>query len=81
MAFLPAAVVVLLIWLVLSLRDLERRAVVMIAALPFCVFAALVVSGLSILTAHLVAMLTLLVNAQRRARGRGDRIRIPTAKL
>lgn len=58
MTVFPASAVLLAIWLIQSARDPDNGIVVAIAMLPFGMFAAVTLGGLSIIAAHLVAMLT-----------------------
>lgn len=81
MALYPAAALFLLVWLVQTIRDPDRGALVMLAALPFGMFAAVSVSGLSVLAGHLIAALTLFTYAVRRVGGGLDAIRVPPAGI
>lgn len=58
MTFYPASFVLIAIWLVRSWRDVDNGIPVTIAALPFGMFAAIQIGGLSILALHLLTMLT-----------------------
>lgn len=70
MTVYPAFVVFLLAWLWVSLRDGDRGVAVVLAALPFGMFAAIEASGLSVLVAHLLAALTIGTFILRRLSGR-----------
>ncbi|MEM1427890.1 MAG: hypothetical protein AAGG09_00375 [Pseudomonadota bacterium] len=59
MAVYPASIVLLLIWALLSLRRPANGLLVAMAALPFGMFAAVEVSGLSLRAAHFAAALSL----------------------
>lgn len=58
MTIFPASAVLLAIWLIQSLRDPDKGLVVATALLPFGMFAAVTLGGLSIIAANLAAMLT-----------------------
>lgn len=59
MTVFPASAALLAIWLIQSLRNPDNGIVVAIAMLPFGMFATVALGGLSIIAAHLVAMLTI----------------------
>ncbi|WP_212524278.1 hypothetical protein [Actibacterium sp. MT2.3-13A] len=61
MTVFPASTALLAIWLIQSLRNPDNGIVVAIALLPFGMFAAVSLGGLSIIAAHLVALLTVAV--------------------
>lgn len=69
MTFYPASALVILIWLWVSFRDPDRGVAVCIAILPFGMFAAVDAGGLSVLAAHLVAVLTIATLVLRRFAG------------
>lgn len=81
MTIFPAAIVVLLLWALFSLRDADRGISVAIAVLPFGMFAALEANGLSVLAAHLLAALTLGVFCLRWIIGRVGGVRVTPAGL
>ncbi|MGC9368068.1 MAG: hypothetical protein ACP5DX_00880 [Paracoccaceae bacterium] len=58
MTIFPASAALLAIWLFQSLRNPDNGIVVAIALLPFGMFAAVTLGGLSIIAAHMAAMLT-----------------------
>ncbi|MEY8099548.1 hypothetical protein AB9F29_19360 [Falsihalocynthiibacter sp. S25ZX9] len=59
MVLYPTAIVFLLIWLVLTIRDPDNGLVMAIAVIPFGMFAALRLGGLSIILANLLAVFTI----------------------
>lgn len=59
MAFFPASAVFLLIWIARVIRSPDNGVVVAIATLPFGMFAAVKVAGLSLLVTDLLASLTM----------------------
>lgn len=63
----PAALLLLLVWLWVSIKDPDRSATVVIATLPFGMFAAVDAGGLSLLVPHLLAAVTLSLHMMRRA--------------
>ncbi len=69
MAVYPASVAFLLLWLWVSLKDPDKGVTVVLATLPFGMFAALSVGGLAILMPYLLATLTFTVFFLRRASG------------
>jgi len=71
MTVFPASAALLAIWLVQSLRNPDNGIVVAIALLPFGMFAAVSLGGLSIIAAHLIAMLTVALFLLRWASRRG----------
>lgn len=59
MSFAPFAAIFIIAWLWVALRKLENGITFVIAVLPFGMFAAISVAGLSLLLAHFLAMLTM----------------------
>lgn len=70
MEVFPAAGVFLLIWLVLVYRNADNGVPMVIAVLPFGMFAAVVAAGLSVILANLLAILTIGVLMLRWLSGR-----------
>lgn len=81
MSVYPTTAIFLLFWLWQSVRDPDRGALVMIAALPFGMLAAISIGGLSILAAHFLALITLSGYAVRRLGGGLDQIWMPAAGI
>ncbi|MEZ5797654.1 MAG: hypothetical protein R3D63_09445 [Paracoccaceae bacterium] len=65
MALFPAAVIVILLWLVLVIRDPDTGVVATLAVVPMGMFAAANLGGLSILVLHLLAAMTIAVLGMR----------------
>ncbi len=66
MSFAPFAAIFIIAWLWVALRKLENGITFVIAVLPFGMFAAISVAGLSLLLAHFLAMLTMVALVVRR---------------
>ncbi|WP_283180087.1 hypothetical protein [Gemmobacter sp. 24YEA27] len=65
MTVYPASGLLLLIWLVLVRRDIDNSLRLSIACLPLGIFAAANLAGLSLLAAHMIALLSLLLLSLR----------------
>ena len=72
MVIYPAALLFIAIWLWVSIRDPDYGVSVVVATLPFGMFAAINLGGLSLLIAPLLALLTLFLFALRRVAHRGE---------
>lgn len=81
MVIYPAAILFLVIWVVISVRDADRGVTFVIATLPFGMFAFLDAGGLSLLVAHCLAVLTIGLYGLRRIGGRSPALVMPTASL
>lgn len=79
MAIYPASAAFLLLWLWISLKDPDKGVSVVIAVLPFGMFAALSAGGLAILMPYFLAMLTTAVFLLRRLSGQIPGIRTARA--
>lgn len=81
MAVYPAAGAFLLVWLLLNNRNAENGVPMVIAVLPFGMFAAVAFGGLSLILANFLAMLTTLVLCIRffSNRGLSHSLRLPSA--
>lgn len=77
----PAAFLFIALWFWISVKDADRGGVVAIAALPFGMFAAADIGGLSLLISHLLAALTLLSVLLRRLTGRAEPISLDTSSI
>ncbi|WP_137700404.1 hypothetical protein [Marimonas lutisalis] len=81
MTLYPVSLLFILIWLRVSLKDPDRGVSVALAALPFGMFAALAVGGLSVLMAHFLVLLCCGVFAIRWASGAIGRLHVPRAGI
>ena len=77
MAVYPASAVFILLWLWISLKDPDRGVTVVMATLPFGMFAALSAGGLAILMPYFLASLTFAVFLLRRVSGQIQGIHVP----
>lgn len=66
MTVFPASAALLAIWLLQTLRNPDNGVIVTLALLPFGMFAAITLGDLSVIAAHLVAMLTVAALVLRR---------------
>lgn len=83
MALYPTAIVFLLIWLVLTIRDPDNGLVMAIAVIPFGMFAAMRLGGLSIILANLLVVFSVGVLMIRfvSTRQRGAPLGLPTSTI
>lgn len=77
MAVYPASAVFLLLWLWVTLKDPDKGVLVVLASMPFGMFAALSAGGLAILMPYLLASLTITVFFLRRFSGQIRGIHVP----
>ncbi len=79
MTFAPFAAIFIIAWLWVVLRNLEKGITFVIAVLPFGMFAAISLAGLSLLLANFLAMLTIAALVVRRMASRtsGTTVMLP----
>lgn len=83
MELYPVAAVFVFIWLLLTIRNSDNGLVMAIAVIPFGMFAAFRIGGLSIILSHLIAVLTIgaLIIRFFSQRGRAPLVQLPISSL